>query len=254
MHDDELEKIAVSLHQARLTAVPVGFVSDAYPELAWEQARAIARRTDALRIADGETQIGWKLGWTSAVMREALGVDRPNWGTLWASQRCSSALALDDLIHPKIEPELVWRAGGDLPLDATSDDVRSVGGAWALGIEVVDPRFPSFEFDALDNTADNSSSAAVRIGEFGQVDTSPSEQRVVFGDGGEARHGYGHQAMTDPIEAVAWLARSLAQEGLRVREGDIVFTGGLTAPYDAERGVDYTLSGPPLAPVNLRFD
>ena len=57
-----------------------------YPGLTWHDARAIARRRDEMRRNAGETFIGYKLGWTSAAMREALGIDRPNWGTLWASQ------------------------------------------------------------------------------------------------------------------------------------------------------------------------
>ena len=51
------------------------------------------------------------------------------------------------------------------------------GGEWALGIEVVDPRFPSFAFQALDNTADNSSSAAVAIGGFPPSSHMPRSAR-----------------------------------------------------------------------------
>ena len=68
------------------------------------------------------------------------------------------------------------------------------------------------------------------------------------------RTGPGSQAMGSPGEAVAWLVRSLSDEGLILRRGEIVFTGGLTAPFDAERGKTYSLAGPPLSGPSLRFD
>ncbi len=102
--------IASQLYQARHTSTPIDFLTSALPGLTWEDARAIARESDVLRRVDGETQIGWKLGWTSSAMREALGVNRPNWGTLWNSQVADSSVARIDYIHPKAEPELVWRS------------------------------------------------------------------------------------------------------------------------------------------------
>lgn len=66
---------------------------------------------------------------------------------------------------------------------------------------------------------------------------------VELSDGVERRTGPGSQAMGSPGEAVAWLVRSLADEGLVLRRGEIVFTGGLTAPFDAERGQTYSLTG-----------
>ncbi len=251
LSDSDTRSIAASLHQARLSAKPVGLVTQTYPELTWDSARAIARCTDELRRTDGETQIGWKLGWTSTVMREALGVNRPNWGTLWDTQQIGFELELDRFIHPKLEPELVWQAKDDLPAGASVNEVREAGGGWALGIEVVDPRFPSFDFDALDNTADNSSSGAVRVGQFITLDAEPSEQCIVLANGVESREGFGSEAMGDPVQAVAWLAQSLAKEGSMVKAGDIVFTGGLTAPFDVERGATYKLESDLLGAVTL---
>lgn len=240
----DLPALAVQLHDARRSATPIDFIRETFPQLEWADARAIARLTDRLRLEDDESQIGWKLGWTSAAMRTALGIERPNWGTLWDTQVLTTAMPLDQFIHPKVEPELVWRAPDDLPPDATAGQVAQMGGAWALGIEVVDPRFPSFDFDALDNTADNSSSAAIRISDFRPIDTDPAAIDVAFSNGVVEHVGAGAQAMGSPFEAIAWLARSLAEEDLAVRAGDIVFTGGLTAPFDVRPGVTYTLSSP----------
>ena len=236
--------VALRLHEARQSATPTQFITRTFRDLSWTDARAIALITDQLRVDDGETQIGWKLGWTSEAMRTALGIDRPNWGTLWDTQVLDDALALRQYIHPKIEPELVWRSPTDLPSSITTAGLADLGGEWALGLEVVDPRFPSFDFDALDNTADNSSSAAVLMSEFHQINVDPAEVAVAFTDDTTTYSGEGNQAMSSPLVAVAWLVRSLAEEGLHVRQGDIVFTGGLTAPFDATVGATYRLSSP----------
>ena len=248
--------LADELYDAGKAVRPVELLTTRYPKLTWDDARAIARATDTLRAAAGDVQIGWKLGWTSEAMRTALGIDRPNWGTLWQSQVASDSVALDRFLHPKLEPELVWRCGADLSGNITAADVDATGGEWALGIEVVDPRFPSFVFQALDNTADNSSSAAVAIGGFSPVQPHASLDSLLveLSDGVEQRTGPGSQAMGSPGEAVAWLVRSLSDEGLVLRRGEIVFTGGLTAPFDAERGKAYSLTGPPLDGLSIQFD
>ena len=60
--------------------------------------------------------------------------------------------------------------------------------------------------------------------------------------------------MGSPAEAISWLVRSLLSEGLSLRAGDIVFTGGLTAPFDAEAGTTYSVRATDLATTTLRFD
>ncbi len=233
------DELAAELYDAAANAQPVPLLTERFPDLVWEDARRIARATDRLRSAVRDVHIGYKLGWTSAAMREALGIDRPNWGTLWESQVLDSVIDLGLFIHPKVEPELVFRCG---------EDGR---GEWALGLEVVDPRFPSFSFDALDNTADNSSSAALVIGEFGEIE-SPETVEVTFSDGDQVRSGLGSNAMDSPARAVDWFREQFAVEGGQLEAGKIVFTGGLTAPFDVAAGQTYTLTAPGLAPVELR--
>lgn len=246
-------RLAEELFHAQETRTPVALLTERFPQLTWDDARRVATETDALRSAAGHRQIGWKLGWTSAAMRESLGIDQPNWGTLWHEQLAGAEYAIDRLIHPKVEPELVWKAPHDVEGSVAAEDIRSLGGQWALGIEVVDPRFPSFDFQALDNTADNSSSAAARIGEFARLDGDPALLEVEFSNGTVHRSGLGSQAMDSPYEAVAWLVRSLAEEGLGVRREDIVMTGGVCAPFDVARGSTYSVSCPGLAATTLSF-
>lgn len=250
----DVERLACELLEAEHTTVPVPLLTDRYPDLGWAGARAIACACDDLRRERGDGMIGYKLGWTSAAMREALGIEQPNWGTLWTSMAVSGVLDASGLIHPKIEPELVYRVPTTIGHDlATAASVSQLGGSWALGLEIVDPRFVDYGFRWLDNTADNSSAARVVIGPFARLpaDLAPARVAVEFTDGRSARHGVGSDALDDPCAAVAWLARSLCAEGAELQAGQLVFTGGLTRPFDLRSGDTYTLLSVDLPTVGI---
>jgi len=229
--------------------------STTFPGLDWEGARLIALARDDLRSADGDKCIGYKLGWTSAAMREALGIERPNWGTLWESQRIDGRLNLTKLRHPKAEPEIVFSSGADLGGEGiTANDVLASAAGWSVGIEVVHPRWASYDFTWLDNTADNSSAAAVTHGAANQLDNDPADIVATYSNGIETRKASGTQAMGSPAVAVAWLARQLATEGRSIERGHVVYTGGLTAPFDVQSGRRYTVQTAQLESVEFVAD
>lgn len=240
----------------------VPLFTERFPSFSWDDARAVARARDDLRRADGEQLIGYKLGWTSSAMREALGIDQPNWGTLWHGHRISDGrLGRSTLRHPKIGPEFVYIAGESLSGSVTEADVMDAAAGWAVGLEVVDPWFADFGFAWLDNTADNSSAGAIVTSNVVTSDVVPSEPEagdhrfdgreprvwsMRFGDGEEMRTGVGEVVMGSPAVAVAWLVEQLSAEGAGIEPGMIVFTGGVAAPFDAQPGRTYRAECPEL--------
>ncbi len=248
--------VAAELWRAEQSGQAVDLPSNRFPGFTWADARSVARAVDGLRAADGHQLIGYKLGWTSAVMREALGIDRPNWGTLWDYQMVDGSdratVDIAALRHPKVEPELVYRGGRDLVgSDVDRADVLAAADGWALGHEIVHPRYPDFGFTWLDNTADNSSSQAVVIGSFAALDGDPAGVEITFGNRREVRTGSGAAAMDSPADAVAWLVRSLHGEGGGLRAGHIVLTGGLAKPFDLVSGDHYHLEADGLDSVGF---
>lgn len=245
-------EFARQLRSAELGGTAVPLASKTFTNLDWRRARQIAVERDKLRVEDGDIRIGYKLGWTSAAMRDALGIDRPNWGTLWRSQRIDRRLDMTILRHAKVEPEIVYVAGIELRgAEVDASVVVANASGWAIGIEVVHPRWSSFDFTWLDNTADNSSAGAVAIGPVRQLGIDPATLKVEFSDQIDSRRGSGEQAMGSPAEAVAWLARQLATEDRSIEPGDIVFTGGLTSPFDVTAGSRYTASCSELGTVEV---
>ena len=180
----------------------------------------------------GGSLTGYKLGFTSRVMREQMGIDRPNYGQL--SERMellNTTLDMSTLIHPRIEPEIAVIVDQDIEgAEVTLAEVQRAV-TWAFpAIEIVDSRFKEYRFRAEDNTADNSSAARYVLGP--PVSRRGLDLRLVgvlvSRNGQALGTGIGAEALGDPLLSVRWLARKLAEQGRILKAGSIVLTGGLT--------------------------
>jgi 2-keto-4-pentenoate hydratase len=212
----------------------------------------IAEARDRLRAKRGELHTGYKLGWTSDAMRRSLGIETPNFGSLWAYMAVPDGeLELARLIHPKAEPEFAFLADhtlGDGTVNA-QEVIRS--GRWAVALEVVDPRWESYKFDWLDNTADGSSAAAYVVGEFRSAPVPPEQFRLTMETDEVSRQGVGEAAMGSPSAAVAWLVERLRESATVLQPGMVVLTGGITAPVDLVGGMTVAVSSPQLGGCTL---
>jgi 2-keto-4-pentenoate hydratase len=242
----DISTAADRLERARRTSAGLPLFSGDPGGLSAEEAWAIAAEVDRRLMERGRHRTGYKLGWTSAAMREALGIDAPNFGSLWDDMATDATLDLSRLRHPKAEPEFAFLA--DRALSGSHVEAVDVqrGGRWAVALEVVDPRWESYEFTWLDNTADGSSAAAYAVGEFVATEVVPEDLALTMSWGGEQRSGEGKAALGSPAEAVAYLVRELADRGARLEAGMVVLTGGITAPIDLQPGLEIEVSSPQL--------
>lgn len=216
-----------------------------------DEAWAVAAEVDRRLVERGRHRTGYKLGWTSAAMREALGIDTPNFGSLWDDMAAVGTLPVSRLRHPKAEPEFAFVA--DQRLSGTEVDAGHVrrAGRWAVALEVVDPRWESYDFTWLDNTADGSSAAAYCVGPFAVVDVPTEDLELTMAVDGEERSGRGSAALGSPAAAVAWLVGRLAARGAALEAGMLVLTGGITAPVDLRPGLRVDVSSPQLGSCQL---
>jgi 2-oxopent-4-enoate/cis-2-oxohex-4-enoate hydratase len=233
-------ELAEELHRARLDRRETATVTSRHPDADLSGAYSIQAAGIELRERDGEVVVGGKLGFTSLAMQQAMGVDQPNYGWLTDAMLVHDrTVALDRLIHPKLEPEIAFLLGDDLDGGMGADDVLAATAAVMPCLEVVDSRFIDFQFQLQDNIADNSSAALVVLGDVavppGGLDLRTCGV-VISVDGEVAHTATGAAALDDPAKAVAWMADAVSgSRGLRA--GDIVISGGLTPPIDLEPGV-----------------
>lgn len=210
-----------------------------------------------LRLARGERLVGAKLGLTSVAKQQQMGVDEPAYG--WVTDRsvlASDAVALDELIHPRAEPEIVFRLGSDLSGPSlTPGDVLDATAEVLGGIEIIDSRYEAFAFTLPDVIADNTSAARVRLGASGagphDVDLK-AETCELDVDGEVAGRATGDALLGDPAACVAMLARHLDRYGRKLEAGWVVLAGAVTDAKPLGPGTAITARYGSFAPVAVR--
>jgi 2-keto-4-pentenoate hydratase len=190
--------------------------------------------------AEGKRVIGLKLGMTSKVKRDALGIREPVYGRITADMLVPSgeSIMLGELIHPRAEPELALVVGRPIPPGANLATVVAAIDAVYPAIEVADSRYAE-PFRLVDSVADNAGAARVVLGDRPSRPDELADLHVlgcVFGFPDGFDTAAGGAAMGHPAAAVAWLAGALAARDDRLEPGAIVLTGGLTAAVPLRQG------------------
>lgn len=206
-------------------------------ELSIEDAYAIQAVLLERYLDRGDSIAGPKLGLTSAAKQEQMGVSEPVYGWVTTSSVLGpdDTVALDELIHPRAEPEIVFILGQDLSgPGVTAEDVLDATEKVVGGIEVIDSRYEAFSFTLTDVVADNTSAARVAVGAdgLGPRDMDLRQLGCVFTvDGIETGRATGEALLGDPAACVAMLANHLGGHGQSLKAGWIIPAG---APTDAQ--------------------
>lgn len=181
----------------------------------------------------GRRIVGRKAGLTARAVQVQLGVDQPDFGVLFDDMEIQDGGVLDAsrCIQAKAEAEIAFVLGADLPDPNTS--AAMVGAAVATAhaaIEIVDSRIADWKITFADTVADNGSSAFYVLAAEGKpldgLDLY-SAGMVMEINGAIASLGAGAAALGHPLEAAAWLARTLAERGEPLSKGDVLLAGAL---------------------------
>lgn len=209
-------------------------------ELSIDDAYAVQAALLDRHLARGHTVVGAKLGLTSVAKQQQMGVDQPCFGwvldaaVLPVDDDGVATVAVDELIHPRVEPEIVFVLGEALAgPGVTAGDVLDATRQVVGGIEVIDSRYEAFSFTLPDVIADNTSAARVVIGRSGvgprDVELAAIECSFLV-DGAVTATATGAALLGDPAHCVALLANHLARVGRRLEAGWVIPAG---APTDA---------------------
>jgi 2-oxo-3-hexenedioate decarboxylase len=231
--------------------------TDEWPELDLDTGYAIQDRTLQARLERGETLVGVKLGLTSKAKQQRMGVDVPfvAWLTDAMVLPAGEPVPQSRLIHPRVEPEIVFQMGERLegPGVTCARAMAAVASVWG-GAEVIDSRYRDFRFTAGDVAADNASSAAYVTGPVGvppeQLDLS-LEAVLVEVDGVVVDSATGAAVQGHPGEALALAANELARRGLAIEAGWVVLTGGMTDAVPAPPGASVSMHFTNLGSVHV---
>lgn len=230
----DIDTAAAVLLEAEQQRRDRGPLTDEWPELDLDTAYRVQKRLIEKKVEAGEKVVGVKLGLTSRAKQERMGITSPLTAVLTDGYvlEADVPIPLAELIHPRVEPEIVFVMGKRLEgpgvTAATAlDAVESVH----AGLEIIDSRYVDFKFTLPDVVADNASSARFLVG--GKA-LSPKnlnlalEACVLTVNGTVVASATGAAVQGHPAEALALAANALAARGEAIEAGQLVLTGGLT--------------------------
>jgi 2-oxopent-4-enoate/cis-2-oxohex-4-enoate hydratase len=233
--------VAEALWQAEHQAVAIDRPSDR-GLTSVDDAYAVAQRNVARRTERGERLVGRKIGITSKAVMEWLNVREPDFGALFDTMAVDDGgtCAVAGLVSPRVEGELAFVLGEDLASPRTTVvDVIAATSWVCAAIEIIDSRVKDWKFTLADTIADNASSARFVVSptkaSLSGLDL-PLLGCALRKNGRVAATGAGAACLGNPVNAVAWLARTLAARGTPLRAGDLVLSGALCPVVPVEKG------------------
>lgn len=190
----------------------------------------------------GRRLVGRKVGLTARAVQAQLGVDQPDFGALFADMviEDGGVLGYDRVIQPKAEAEVALILSHDITdPQADAQVVAAAVGQVAAAIEIVDSRIADWNITFADTVADNGSSAFFVLG----ADTKPLDGLDLYScgmvlerNGTIASVGAGAACLDHPLNAAAWLARTLVSQAEPLRAGSVILTGALGPMVALEPG------------------
>jgi 2-keto-4-pentenoate hydratase len=245
---------AAALRRARRAGRTCDVLLSEELEFSLADAYCVQDQVTASRLAEGERLAGWKLGYTSAVMRAQMDVAAPNFGPLTDAMLLSSpALLPSGALQPRVEPEIGLRLGRRLAGPCSAASALDACDAALACLEIVDSVWSGYRFTLEDNTADGSSAAWVVVGTSLPLEDLESLPVALSVDGEIVERAVGAAAGGHPAAGLAWLAGELATRARVLEPGDLVITGGLTSARPLEAGHQVgALFGDGRWPVEVR--
>ena len=239
LDEDAVTSIADDLYEALRSGEPIAPPTDDH-EMDISDAYAVQSAFVERRLADGASVVGHKIGLTSEGIQTQLGVDEPDFGRLLDTMVVDDGVVdADDLLAPRVEPELGFLLGADLEPPVSHVDVLAATDAVVPVVEVIDSRVRDWNIGIEDTIADNASSALYATGES----THPVEGKdlsleavKLYKNGEVVDSGAGAAVLGHPARAVAWLANTLDGVDDRLTAGEIVLSGSMTPAVDVEAG------------------
>lgn len=260
------------LWAAERDLAPIGPLTETFPGIDVVDAYEIQLGNIRRKIAAGARVRGHKVGLSSPVMQQMMGVDEPDYGHLLDSMVLSqdAPIPAARYCYPRIEVEIGYVLGSALPgADCTEADVLAATEYIVPSLELIDSRITDWRIKLADTIADNASSAGVILGterktpaELAAAGIDLSDIDAVLYSGGtaggaegmtEIARGNTSAVLGNPTACVAWLARKVADFGVKLEAGHLILPGSCTRAIDARPGSAFRAEFAGLGTVTASF-
>lgn len=260
LRDATRDELAADLAQAERSRDPIGQLTAAHPEIDVVDAYEIQLINIRQRVAEGARVVGHKVGLSSPIMQQMMGVDEPDYGHLLDDMQVfeDTPVQASRYLSPRVEVEVGFILAADLPgAGCTEDDVLAATEALVPAIELIDTRIKDWQIKICDTIADNASAAGFVLG-AARVPPADLDVRAIDAkltrNGEVVAEGRSDAVLGNPATAVAWLAGKVESFGVRLRKGAIVLPGSCTFAVEARAGDEFVADFTGLGLVRLSFE
>ena len=224
-----------------------------------DDAYAVQQINTQRKLAAGARLVGRKVGITSQAVMDWLKVKEPDFGALLNTMIVDDGGACEraSLLQARVEGEVAFVLGVGLDDEGvTAVDVVNATDYVTASIEIIDSRIAEWKLSLTDTVADNASSARFVMSSMKTSLTGLDltlQGCALRKNGRIASTGAGAACLGNPVNAVVWLARTLAKAGTPLKKGDVVLSGALCPVVPVEAGDVITLEVGSIGKCSVRF-
>ena len=237
--------------------------------------QAVAVQNEFVRIKAQQCGdvIGWKIALATPAMQKMVGLDAPTAGRLHSKQvlHAPADVSIKGYGRLLIEFEIAIQIGQSLlpsGIRHTGQSGASAVSAITCAFEVADDRqadYSKLGGQGLQLLADNTWNEGAVLGEWvpftqlwPDLSAKPRADDAVgelkgeaYINGASVGHGYAHDLMGHPLNAIAWLANEANDRGTYLKAGDIAMLGSLVTSKFPQKGdhLRFELEG--FKPIHL---
>lgn len=258
-------RLARGIIEAERTKQQTRQISQLHPELTIDDAYAIQAAGILLNEEAGRVVRARKVGLTSKVMQDAVGVDEPDSGVIYDDMFYGpgDTVPFDRFIAPRIEVELAFVLGVELGgPDCALEDVLEATSYVTPAVEILDTRIQMKDPDTgstrtiVDTVADNAADAGIIVAhqrfDVHEIDI-PWVSAVLRRNGQIEESGVAAAVLDHPGRSVAWLTRRLDALGVSLQPGELILAGSFTRPLWVHRGDEFVADYGALGTLEFRF-
>lgn len=259
MSKQNIEAAAKRLREAASSSQTCAPVRNLIGETSIGDAYAVQEINTALRLAEGARIVGTKIGLTSPAVQKQFGIAQPDFGMLWDDKEVwnGGEISVKEIMQPRAEAEIAFVLGKDLTSESISTvDVLSAIEYALASIELVGSRIEGWDIRITDTIADNASAShwvvghkPVRLENLDLINC----KMVMEKNGQQVSEGIGSACLGSPINAMLWLAKTMARLGKPMRAGDLVLTGALGPMSNVVAGDHFRAVIEGLGEVSVKF-
>ena len=262
--DPQFISDAVSaLARGRLEHISLELLPDSIRPANEAEAYQVQAELSSHLIANGYGEsVGRKIGCTTAVMQEYLGIPNPCAGLVYEPtvRRHEGEFDFNSFHRVGVECEIAVLLGEDLPSSRLPHDRSSVAiavEAVMAGIEIVDDRWVDYgNVDVATLIADDFFGAGCVLGDpvtsWRDLDLSVISGSM-FINGVDVGSGVGGDIMGHPFEALVWLANTAAEYGFPLKAGEFVLLGSIVQTKWLDFGDQVVIDIEGLGQASARF-